>query len=171
MVFSRGISRGGRSALKRFLLNDCKNGYEYRPFFKVRLISTSKTTFAERFFTKKHEWVAVDGKIGTVGISKYAQDALGDVVYVQLPEVDSVIKQGDECGALESVKAASEVYSPVSGRVVEKNTEVEKTPSLINKSCYDKGWLFKVEIENEEETEELMTETKYNEFLKAEAHH
>ncbi|KAJ8928990.1 hypothetical protein NQ314_018347 [Rhamnusium bicolor] len=101
----------------------------------------------ERLFTEKHEWVEVNDKIGIIGISQYAQitdivlslqEALGDVVYAQLPDVDTVLKQKDECGALESVKAASEIYSPVSGKVIEKNLEVEDAPSLINTSCYEK---------------------------------
>ncbi|KAB0795460.1 hypothetical protein PPYR_10747 [Photinus pyralis] len=137
----------------------------------LRLISTSQCNFAERYFTKKHEWVEVEGKIGIVGISDYAQSALGDVVYAQLPDVDSVLSQKDECGALESVKAASELYSPVSGRVVEKNESVEETPSLINTSCYDKGWLFKVELTNDKEITALMNESQYKEFLKSDEHH
>lgn len=95
------------------------------------------------------------------------QEALGDVVFAQLPESGTVLSRKDECGALESVKAASEVYSPVSGKVTEKNADVEDTPALINTSCYDKGWLFKVELSKPEEVESLMTEEKYNEFLKS----
>lgn len=82
----------------------------------------------------------VDG-VGTVGISNYAQEALGDIVYAQLPDVNTELAQKDECGALESVKAASELYSPVSGKVTEKNAKVEETPSLINTSCYKEGKL------------------------------
>lgn len=85
--------------------------------------------------------MAFEGTSGTVGISTYAQEALGDVVFAQLPEPGTELKQNDECGALESVKAASEVYSPVSGEVTEKNTAVEETPSLINTSCYEDGKL------------------------------
>ncbi|CAH0545893.1 unnamed protein product [Brassicogethes aeneus] len=136
-----------------------------------RLIHTSNTSLAERLFTQKHEWVTVDGNIGTVGISKYAQEALGDVVYAQLPEVGTDLKQGDECGALESVKAASEVYSPVSGKVTEKNSAVEDTPGLINTSCYDNGWLYKLELSNASELKELLNEAKYTEFLKTQEEH
>lgn len=95
------------------------------------------------------------------------QEALGDVVYAQLPDVGTNVTQGGECGALESVKAASELYSPVSGAVTEKNTEVEETPNLINSSCFDKGWLFKVKLNKTEELDSLMSETQYNEFLKS----
>lgn len=82
-----------------------------------------------------------------------------------MPDVGAVVTQGDECGALESVKAASELYSPVSGKVTEKNTEVEDTPGLINESCYDKGWLFKVKLSKPEEQDTLMTDEKYKDFL------
>lgn len=92
-----------------------------------------------RFYSDKHEWVQLEGNIGTVGISHHAQEALGDVVYAQLPDAGTEVCQNDEVGALESVKAASELYSPVSGKITEKNSGVEETPSLINKSCYEKG--------------------------------
>ncbi|KAK0078543.1 hypothetical protein PV326_009287, partial [Microctonus aethiopoides] len=124
----------------------------------------------ERWFTEKHEWIEVNGKIGTVGISNYAQDALGDVVYAQLPDVGSSIKKEEEVGALESVKAASEIISPISGTVVEKNEAVENKPGLINTSCYKDGWLFKVEIANLEEVKSLMNEKSYEDFLKTDPH-
>jgi glycine cleavage system H protein len=126
----------------------------------------------ERKYSKKHEWVVIDSssKIGTVGISNYAQEALGDVVFAQLPEVGTILLKNDECGALESVKAASEIYSPISGDVSEKNKAVEDTPSLINTSCYDEGWLFKVKIAKPAELEELMNEEEYLGFLKNDAH-
>ncbi|KAK2720537.1 glycine cleavage system H protein, mitochondrial-like isoform X1 [Artemia franciscana] len=120
-----------------------------------------------RKYTDKHEWIDVDGKIGTVGISSYAQNALGDIVYVQLPDVGTTFEQSDECGALESVKAASEVYSPASGSVVDKNSEVEETPSLVNKSCYENGWLFKIELSKPEEIDSLMDEEAYSKYLKS----
>lgn len=127
--------------------------------------------FTERKFSKKHEWVVVDSNnIGTVGISNYAQEALGDVVYAQLPEVGTILLQDDECGALESVKAASEVYCPVSGDVSEKNKAVEDTPSLVNTSCYKDGWLFKIKLAKPAELDELMDEKKYEEFLKSDGH-
>lgn len=108
---------------------------------EVLNLRTSFTFYVTgRKYTDKHEWVSVDkAGVGTIGISKYAQEALGDIVYAQLPEIGTELAQKDECGALESVKAASEVYSPVSGKVVEKNAAVEETPALINTSCYDQG--------------------------------
>ncbi|XP_075229601.1 glycine cleavage system H protein, mitochondrial [Lycorma delicatula] len=124
-----------------------------------------------RLYTNKHEWVLVQGDVGVVGISHYAQDSLGDVVYAQLPEIGTIINKEDEIGALESVKAASELYSPVSGKVVEKNKDVEETPALINQSCYEKGWLFKVQIKNGDEIKDLMNEEQYKEFLKTDPSH
>ncbi|XP_075978764.1 glycine cleavage system H protein, mitochondrial [Anticarsia gemmatalis] len=124
------------------------------------------STNPPRKYTDRHEWVVADKDIGTVGISKYAQESLGDVVFAQLPEVGTNVTAGDECGALESVKAASEIYSPVTGIVTEKNGDVENKPGLINTNCYDKGWLFKVKMTNLEELKELMTEADYETFLK-----
>ncbi|XP_011554501.1 glycine cleavage system H protein, mitochondrial [Plutella xylostella] len=118
-----------------------------------------------RQYTDRHEWVVIDNGVGTVGISKYAQEALGDVVFAQLPEPGAQFKAGDECGALESVKAASEVYSPVSGTVTEKNKNVEDKPGLINSSCYDEGWLFKISLSDNEEIKNLMSEEQYNKYL------
>ncbi|XP_042856581.1 glycine cleavage system H protein-like [Penaeus japonicus] len=131
-----------------------------------RYLSTTQNLSAVRKFTEKHEWVDMDGNIGTVGITDYAQEALGDIVYAQLPEVDAEYEQMDECGALESVKAASELYCPVSGKVTEVNSAVEDQPALINQSCYDKGWLFKLELTVPSELDELMDEEAYNKFLK-----
>ncbi|XP_063920543.1 glycine cleavage system H protein, mitochondrial-like [Zophobas morio] len=138
--------------------------------FTSRLIHTTRLILAERLYTDKHEWIEVEGSTGKIGISQYAQEALGDVVYAQLPDVDTILQQKDECGALESVKAASEIYSPISGKVVEKNLNVEETPSLINASCYDKGWLFKVELSNKEELSSLMSEEQYKTFVKTQDH-
>lgn len=118
-----------------------------------------------RKYTDKHEWVSVDGKIGTVGVSDYAQEALGDVVFVQLPEIGKELMQNDECGVIESVKAASEIYSPVSGKVTEINKNLEDTPGLINKSCYVEGWLFKLQLTKLEEVNSLMDEENYKKFL------
>ncbi|KAG0716156.1 Glycine cleavage system H protein, mitochondrial [Chionoecetes opilio] len=128
--------------------------------------STSHHQLSSRKYTEKHEWVAVDGNIGTIGITEYAQEALGDIVYAQLPEVDTQYEQMEECGALESVKAASELYSPVSGKVTEINAAVEDQPALINKSCYDEGWLFKLELTVPSEIDELMNKEAYDKFLK-----
>lgn len=132
----------------------------------ARHLTTTKSVLGDRRFTEKHEWVDVTGNIGTIGITNYAQESLGDIVYAQLPEVGGEFEQMDECGALESVKAASELYSPVSGKVTEINTAVEEQPALINQSCYDEGWLFKMELTAPAELEELMDEEAYEKFLK-----
>jgi len=132
---------------------------------KLKFSTTS--ALGARKFTEKHEWVELNGKIGTIGISQYAQDSLGDIVYAQLPDPGTEFGIMDECGALESVKAASELYCPLSGKVTEKNTEVENTPALINQSCYDKGWLFKLELSKPAEMDGLMDEAAYEKFLKA----
>lgn len=138
--------------------------------YQCRFLSTSSLRLKERLYTDKHEWVSVDGEIGTVGISKFAQEALGDVVFAQLPDVGTKLTQKDECGALESVKAASEVYCPISGVVTEKNTAVEETPGLVNTSCYENGWLFKLQVTKPDELKKLMSEQQYTEFLKTDAH-
>uniref|UniRef100_A0A3Q0QQ72 Glycine cleavage system H protein n=1 Tax=Amphilophus citrinellus TaxID=61819 RepID=A0A3Q0QQ72_AMPCI len=118
-------------------------------------------------FTDKHEWVQVEGGIGTVGISSYAQEALGDVVYCGLPEVGQRLEQMDEFGALESVKAASELYSPLTGEVTEINTELAENPGLVNKDCYAKGWIIKMTIEKPEELDGLMDQAAYDKFVKS----
>uniref|UniRef100_F1L7I3 Glycine cleavage system H protein n=1 Tax=Ascaris suum TaxID=6253 RepID=F1L7I3_ASCSU len=134
----------------------------------VRAFSTCRALFAERRYTKKHEWVSVDGEIGTVGITVFAQEALGDIVYAELPDIGTELAAGDTAAAVESVKAASDVYSPISGTVTEKNTQVEANPSLINKSTYEHGWLYKLKVKNADELQELMDENAYETFKKQE---
>ncbi|XP_003741719.1 uncharacterized protein LOC100898502 [Galendromus occidentalis] len=140
-----------------------------RTGFQNRFLSTTNRCL-ERLYTEKHEWVDVDGAEGKVGISDHAQDALGDVVYVQPPEVGQELTKGGECGAVESVKAASEIYSPVSGIVTEANKALEDKPALINSSCYDEGWIFKLKLTNPDELKTLMSEGAYEEFLKTSDH-
>jgi len=135
------------------------------PRHQTRSICSSKPLQA-LYFTKKHEWVDVDGDSGIVGISNYAQEALGDIVYAQLPNIDDVVTREDDCGALESVKAASELYSPVSGTVTHKNDNIESVPSLINTSPMKDGWLFKVKLSDLEELKELMNQEAYDKYLK-----
>ncbi|XP_055629596.1 glycine cleavage system H protein, mitochondrial [Toxorhynchites rutilus septentrionalis] len=138
--------------------------------YQCRFLSTSSLLLKDRLYTDKHEWVSVEGEIGTVGISNFAQEALGEVVFAQLPDAGTKLSQKDECGALESVKAASELYSPISGIVTEKNTAVEETPGLVNTSCYEKGWLFKLKVTKPEELTKLMNEQQYAAFLKTDDH-
>ncbi|XP_030367155.1 glycine cleavage system H protein, mitochondrial-like [Strigops habroptila] len=120
-----------------------------------------------RKFTDKHEWISVENSIGTVGISNFAQEALGDVVYCSLPEIGTKLSKHDEFGALESVKAASELYSPLSGEVTEINDALADNPGLVNKSCYQDGWLIKMTVENPAELDELMNEDAYEKYIKS----
>src|SRR4051812_23729145 len=108
-------------------------------------------------FTKSHEWVRIDGKIATVGISHHAQKELGDIVYVELPLVSSVLKSGDEVTVLESTKAAYDIYSPVSGTIKEVNESLREFPEKINHSAENEGWLYKMEVSHPEEFEALLT--------------
>ncbi|XP_010291569.1 PREDICTED: glycine cleavage system H protein, mitochondrial [Phaethon lepturus] len=113
-----------------------------------------------RKFTDKHEWISVENGIGTVGISNFAQEALGDVVYCSLPEIGTKLSKHDEFGALESVKAASELYSPLSGEVTEINAALADNPGLVNKSCYQDGKMLA-------ELDELMNEDAYEKYIKS----
>ena len=116
-------------------------------------------------FTKDHEWIDVDGEIGTIGISDFAQQQMGDVVFVQLPELGKILKKGDEAAVVESVKAASEVYAPVSGEVTAVNGDLEGAPATVNEDASGKGWLFKIKIATPAELEDLMTESQYKDFI------
>jgi glycine cleavage system H protein len=116
-------------------------------------------------YTDTHEWVRVNDKTAVVGISDYAQGLLGELVYVELPEVGAEIAAGDEVCVVESVKAASDVYSPVSGTIVDVNEALEGAPNLINDAPYSGGWLFKVELSDVSEAEAMMDATAYEECL------
>ncbi|WP_101510474.1 glycine cleavage system protein GcvH [Thermotoga sp. KOL6] len=115
-------------------------------------------------YTKTHEWVEINGNIATVGITDHAQQELGDVVYVELPKVGREVKKGDVVASIESVKAAADVYAPVSGKITEVNERLNSEPELINKSAEGEGWIFKMEIANEDELNELLDEKAYREF-------
>ncbi|WP_339832069.1 glycine cleavage system protein GcvH [uncultured Parvibaculum sp.] len=116
-------------------------------------------------FTDQHEWVRIDGDIATIGITDYAQEQLGDVVYVELPEVGKTIEAGDEAAVVESVKAASEVYTPVSGEVIDVNSDIEATPAGVNEDAMGDGWFVKLRMSDPSELEKLMDETAYKEFV------
>jgi len=122
-------------------------------------------------FTKTHEWVRIesDGSI-TVGITDHAQNLLGDMVYVELPEIETNYNAGDDCAVVESVKAASDVYAPVSGEITEVNDALSDEPQKVNHSPYDDGWLFKMNPEDEGEAAELMDAAAYAEYAAAEEH-
>ena len=117
-------------------------------------------------YTKDHEYIRVDGDIGTVGISDHAQHALGDVVFVELPAVGKTFTQGGEAAVVESVKAASEVYAPVGGEVIEINGDLEGTPAKVNEDPLGDGWFMKIRIADASQLDGLMDEAAYQEFLK-----
>ena len=117
-------------------------------------------------FTKEHEWVRAEGKDAVVGISDYAQDALGDVVFVELPKPGTKLTAGGEAGTIESVKAASEVYAPVDGTVTEINEALDSEPNKVNDDPLGEGWLFKVELKDASQIEDLMTDEDYQAFVK-----
>ena len=120
------------------------------------------------FYTKEHEWVNIeDDDTATIGITDYAQSALGDITYVELPVMNSEVEQFEQFASIESVKAASDIYAPLSGRVIELNTELEADPSLINRDCYTKGWLAKIEASSVDEKTKLMTAFEYSNFLES----
>jgi glycine cleavage system H protein len=118
-----------------------------------------------RYFTEDHEWIEVDGETGTVGISDYAQGQLGDVVFVEVPDEGRQLAQGDEAAVVESVKAASDVYAPVSGTVIEGNPALTDEPSLVNSDPEGEGWFFKVTLTDASELDALMDETAYASFV------
>ena len=117
-------------------------------------------------FTRDHEYVRVDGDVGTVGISDYAQQQLGDVVFVELPKVGAKFDKGAAAAVVESVKAASDVYSPASGEVVAVNDPVQKETTLINEDAQGRGWLFQLKLADPSEVDDLMDEAAYAEYLK-----
>ncbi len=114
------------------------------------------------YFTEDHEWVSVDGDIATVGITNHAQEQLGDLVFVELPDTGINVSKGDDAVVVESVKAASDVYAPISGEITQTNDALNDEPSLVNSSAQNEGWLFKMKISDPGELEELMNEAAYN---------
>jgi glycine cleavage system H protein len=120
-------------------------------------------------YHKEHTWVRVSGKKGTIGITDYAQDALGDIVYIDLPEVDSVVEANSEISEIESTKATSSVISPVSGRILEVNEELSESPEVINEEPYDKGWIAVIEMENPSELEDLLEAAEYGKYVEEES--
>lgn len=124
---------------------------------------------AERKYSEDHEWVEVDGDSGVIGISDYAQEQLGDVVFVELPEIGKVFDQRDEAAVVESVKAAAEVYTPVSGEVIEVNEELNNDPSLVNTDAFGEGWFVKLKLTDPTELDDLMDEETYATFVKGQS--
>ena len=120
---------------------------------------------SDRLYTKDHEWVDVDGDIATIGISEHAQEQLGDVVFVELPDVGRNVSPGEEACVVESVKAASEVYAPVTGEVVEANETLTEDPAQVNADPYGAGWFIRIRLDDPSELEGLMDEEAYKDFL------
>lgn len=117
-------------------------------------------------YTKEHEWLKIEADGAILGITDYAQEMLGEITYVELPEIERQVEAGDDLAVVESSKAASDVYAPVTGRVIEVNNELEEKPELINEDCYEKGWICKVAIKDKQVVEGLMDSKQYEEYLK-----
>ena len=122
---------------------------------------------SERRYTEAHEWVSIDGDSGAIGISDYAQEQLGDVVYVELPEAGAKFAEGDQAATVESVKAASEIYAPVAGQVVEVNGALNDDPSLVNSDPFGNGWFFKIKIADAGAVAKLMDENAYKKYVES----
>jgi glycine cleavage system H protein len=116
-------------------------------------------------FLSSHEWVLIEGNVATVGVSDHAQELLGDLVYVELPEQGSMVAAGDSAGVIESVKAASDTYAPLSGEIIEVNDELEDSPEKINNDPYGDGWMYKIAMEDPEELENLLNAEAYTESI------
>jgi len=159
------------------------SSFAMRAFVKMAVRNTAKSfpkqhlnliqarTLATTYYTEKHEYVTVedDGVTATVGITDFAQAALGDIVYVELPEVDDEAEKGESFGSVESVKAASDVYSPVNGEIIECNETIVDDPGLVNSSAEDEGWFIKIKISDIEDVDDLMDAEAYKEHCESEA--
>ena len=118
------------------------------------------------YFTKEHEWVKVAGNVGTIGISDHAAHELGDITFVELPKIGAVVTQSGVLGSIESVKAASDIFSPLSGKVIKVNDALETAPEVVNESAEDAAWMAQIEIADAAELKNLMTQDQYNDYLK-----
>lgn len=120
-------------------------------------------------YTKEHEWIKIEGNVATIGITQHAADALGELVYVELPQIGDNFGNGDTAVVVESSKSASDVYSPIEGEVVEVNKSLESKPENVNASPYKDGWLIKLKVDGKVNLDEFMSESEYNQFLKEQA--
>ncbi len=118
-------------------------------------------------YTKEHEWINIEENFGTVGITEYAQSALGDITFIELPAIDKEVEQFEALLSVESVKSASDIFSPISGRVLEVNSDLTEDPGLINRNCYTKGWIVKIDISDMDETSNLLTADEYRNYLES----
>lgn len=120
----------------------------------------------DRLYSKEHEWLRLEGEsVAIVGITYHAQDALGDIVYLSEPEVGREVSRGEEVAEIESVKAVSQIFSPVSGKIIEVNHDVIESPEIINEDPYERGWIFKIELSSKEELNDLMSAEAYQKFV------
>ena len=122
---------------------------------------------ADKRYTKDHEWVVLDGDIATVGINDHAQEQLGDLVHVELPELERAVAEGETCAVVESVKAAADVFAPLAGKVVEINETVVEDPSIVNSDAEGEGWFFRIELDDTDSFDTLMDQDAYDEFLES----
>ncbi|KAI8097246.1 glycine cleavage system H protein [Halteromyces radiatus] len=136
------------------------------PLNKVASMTILRS-YTTKKYTKDHEWVSVYHGVGTVGVTDYAQKALGDIVFVETPVTGDSVSEGEQIGAIESVKAASDIYAPVSGKVVDVNGTLSDEPTLINTNPEDKGWLFKVKLSNESELDSLLDKAAYDKLVES----
>ena len=120
---------------------------------------------ADKRYTKDHEWVMLDGDIATVGITDHAQEQLGDLVHVELPELERAVAEGETCAVVESVKAAADIFAPLAGKVVEINETIVEDPSIVNSDAEGEGWFFRIELDDTDSFETLMDQDAYDEFL------
>tara|TARA_B000000609_G_C24039561_1_gene275226 strand:+ start:194 stop:571 length:378 start_codon:yes stop_codon:yes gene_type:complete len=117
------------------------------------------------FYTKEHEWLKIDGDIAIVGISDFAQSELGDIVFVELPEINDNFSKDDVFGTIEAIKTVADLYSPISGEVVAINENIESSPETVNKEPYDNGWIIKLKIDNKDEIDTLLSPSEYKELI------
>jgi glycine cleavage system H protein len=120
---------------------------------------------ADKRYTREHEWVVLDGDIATVGITDHAQEQLGDLVHVELPELERMVAEGESCSVVESVKAASDIYAPLAGKIVEINETIVEDPSIVNSDAEGEGWFFRLELDDPAAFEQLLDQDGYDEFL------
>jgi glycine cleavage system H protein len=120
---------------------------------------------ADKRYTREHEWVVLDGDIATVGITDHAQEQLGDLVHIELPELERTVAEGESCSVVESVKAASDIYAPLAGKVVEINETIVEDPSIVNSDAEGEGWFFRLELDDPATFEQLLDQDGYDEFL------
>lgn len=124
---------------------------------------------ADLLYTKQHEWIAIDGDVATVGITDYAQQELGDIVYVELPEVGQSFEAEDAFGSVESVKAVSNIYMPMSGKVIAVNEDLADAPEIVNQDPYGEGWLVKIKLADPSQADDLLSAEEYEQYLEEEA--